>query len=282
MAAAALAIGDDLGFQEHEGRWQDVLHRHGLAWLAAVHSLGIAYVEISVGKAEVAERRLRVAREFLGSLGNVWWIDLVDGCLCDAVGAQDRPREFLRLADAFSASVQMTDRETLVRTPTVARQSPPASRVSTGGGSRREARARARGAKRCCAQTRERAAHARRGPRRARSTRRRRCGAKPSHREASSQGEPGSRCAPQFLTAYSRTAKTKSYSATPLAVTHALRTRLRELSGFEPLTSFWRRALAAIDNRVCISDAVGNMHSGGPEPLRAASAPDQALAGVSA
>jgi tetratricopeptide (TPR) repeat protein len=114
MAAAALATGDDLGFQEHEGRWRDVLHRHGLAWLAAVHSLGIAYVEISVGRAEDAERRLRVAREFLGSLGNIWWIDLVDGCLCDAVGAQDRPREFLRLADTYSASVQMTDRETLV------------------------------------------------------------------------------------------------------------------------------------------------------------------------
>ena len=79
-----------------------------------MHSLGIAYVEISVGKAENAERRLRVAREFLGSLGNVWWIDLVDGCICDAVGAQDRPREFLRLVDAFSASVQMTDRATLV------------------------------------------------------------------------------------------------------------------------------------------------------------------------
>ena len=114
MAAAALATGDDLGFWEHEGRWRDVLHRHGLAWLAAVHSLGIAYVEISVGKAANAERRLRVAREFLGSLGNVWWIDLVDGCLCDAIGAQDRPREFLRLVDVFSASVQMTDRETLV------------------------------------------------------------------------------------------------------------------------------------------------------------------------
>jgi hypothetical protein len=77
--------------------------------------LGIAYVEVSVGQAEAAERRLREAREFLGGLGNVWWVDLVDGCLCEAVGAQDRPREFLRLADAFATSVKMTDRATLVR-----------------------------------------------------------------------------------------------------------------------------------------------------------------------
>jgi len=115
MAVAALAAGDDAGFQEHEGRWRGVLDRHGLAWLAAIHGLGIAHVEISVGRAEGAERRLREAREFLGGLGNVWWIDLVDGSLCDAVGAQDRPREFLRLADAFATSVQMTDRATLVR-----------------------------------------------------------------------------------------------------------------------------------------------------------------------
>ena len=40
---------------------------------------------------------------------------MADGFLCEAVGAQDRPREFLRLADAFAASVQMTDRATLIR-----------------------------------------------------------------------------------------------------------------------------------------------------------------------
>ena len=47
-------------------------------------------------------------------LGNVWWLRLVDGCLCEAVRAQDRPREFLRLADAFAASVRLTDRGTLI------------------------------------------------------------------------------------------------------------------------------------------------------------------------
>ena len=115
MAVAALAVGDDSGFDEHEGRRRDVLDRHGLAWLAAVHGLSIAYVEISVGKAEAAERRLREAREFLAAIGNMWWVDLVDGYLCEAVGAQDRPREFLRLADAFAASVQMTDRQNLFK-----------------------------------------------------------------------------------------------------------------------------------------------------------------------
>ena len=67
-----------------------------------------------MGRAEAAERRLREAREFLAPLGNVWWLRLVDGCLCEAVRAQDRPREFLRLADAFAASVLLTDRGTLI------------------------------------------------------------------------------------------------------------------------------------------------------------------------
>ena len=115
MAVAALAVSDDLGFHEHEGRWRDVLDRHGLAWLAATHGLWIAFVEISVGKAEAAERRLREAREFLAAIGNIWWVALVDEFLCEAVRAQDRPREFLRLADAFEASVSLTDRGTLIR-----------------------------------------------------------------------------------------------------------------------------------------------------------------------
>ena len=37
----------------------------------------------------------------------------IDGFLCQAVGAQDRPREFLRLADALEASVLVQDRMTL-------------------------------------------------------------------------------------------------------------------------------------------------------------------------
>ena len=115
LAVAALAAGDDPGFHEHEERWQDVLNRHGLTWFAATHGLTIAFVEISAGKAEAAERRLREAREFLAAIGNIWWVTLVDEFLCEAVRAQDRPREFLRLADAFEASVQLTDRGTLIR-----------------------------------------------------------------------------------------------------------------------------------------------------------------------
>jgi hypothetical protein len=102
--------------------------------------LAIAFVEISVGKAEAAERRLREAREFLTAIGNIWWVDLVDGCLCEAVGAQDRPREFLRLADAFATSVQMTDRATLIRRQLVL------ARAHLFRGSAPEAEAAARGA----------------------------------------------------------------------------------------------------------------------------------------
>jgi class 3 adenylate cyclase/tetratricopeptide (TPR) repeat protein len=115
LAVAALATGDDPGFHEHEERWRDVLDRNGLPWFAATQGAWIATVEISVGKAEAAERRLREAREFLAAIGNIWQVDLVDSYLCEAVGAQDRPREFLRLTDAFTTSVQMTDRHTLIR-----------------------------------------------------------------------------------------------------------------------------------------------------------------------
>ena len=116
MAVAALAAGDDPGFHEHERRWRDVLDRHGLTWFAAAHGLMIAHVELSVGKAETAERRLREAREFLAAIGNVWWVDEVDGYLCEALRAQDRPREFLRLADAFTSSASpVPDPELLAR-----------------------------------------------------------------------------------------------------------------------------------------------------------------------
>jgi class 3 adenylate cyclase len=115
LAVAALAAGDDGGFQEHQEGWRDLLDRHGLAWLAAAQALEIAVVEISVGKADAAERRLREAREFFVSIGNLWYISIADEFLCEAVGAQDRPREFLRLADAFAATVLVTDRENLIK-----------------------------------------------------------------------------------------------------------------------------------------------------------------------
>ncbi len=39
----------------------------------------------------------------------------LDGYLCTAVAAQDRPREFLRLADAFDETLLVPDRQTLIR-----------------------------------------------------------------------------------------------------------------------------------------------------------------------
>ena len=114
MAVAALAAGDDGGFQEHLGRWRDLLDRHGLAWLAA-HAMEIAMVEMFVGKAEAAERRIREARDFFVAIGNLWYVSIADELLCEAVGAQDRPREFLKLADAFAATVLVADRQNLIK-----------------------------------------------------------------------------------------------------------------------------------------------------------------------
>ena len=115
LAAAALAAGDEAGFREHEARWRDVVDRHGLAWLAAAHGMMFAFVELWAGRAEAAERRLREAQQFFTQTGNVWYVSIADGYLCEAVYAQDRPREFLRLADAFAASSLMTDRHNLVK-----------------------------------------------------------------------------------------------------------------------------------------------------------------------
>ena len=115
MAVAALAAGDDAGFDEHEGRWRELLDRHGMAWLAAAHGMEMAFVETSVGKAEAAERRIREAREFFAATGNLLYTSVADEFLCEAVGAQDRPREFLRLADAFGATVPITDRQNLIK-----------------------------------------------------------------------------------------------------------------------------------------------------------------------
>jgi hypothetical protein len=115
MASAALAAGDEVGFRMHEERWRDVVDRHGLAWLAAAHGMEIAFVELWAGRAEAAERRLREAQQFFTQIGNVWYMSVADEYLCEAVYAQDRPREFLRLADAFAASSLMTDRHNLVK-----------------------------------------------------------------------------------------------------------------------------------------------------------------------
>jgi len=115
MAAAALAAGDEDTFEAHETRRRDVINRHGFAWLGATHGMELAFVELSVGRAESAERRLREALQFFTQIGNVWYMSITEGFLCEAIYAQDRPREFLRRADAFGASTLMTDRHNLIR-----------------------------------------------------------------------------------------------------------------------------------------------------------------------
>jgi class 3 adenylate cyclase len=115
LATASLAGGDEPGFHERERRWRDVIDRNGLGWLGATHAIPIAIVEHMCGRAASAERRLREAREMLAALGDVWWVETLDGELCAAVGAQDRPQEFLRMVDAFDVSLAIADRSSLVR-----------------------------------------------------------------------------------------------------------------------------------------------------------------------
>jgi class 3 adenylate cyclase len=115
LALAALGVGDQGGFHEHEQRWLEVVGQHGLAWLAATHALQIGSIETSSGDAVGGEKRLREARDVLAGLGDIWWVIAVDGNLCAAVAAQDRPQEFLRLADAFDESLLVPDRQTLIR-----------------------------------------------------------------------------------------------------------------------------------------------------------------------
>lgn len=115
LAAAALAVGDDSDFREQEREWREVIDRNGLSGLGAAQSIELAIAEIWAGNPGSAERRLREAREILAPLGFIWWVDGLDGVLCAAVEAQDRPREFLRLADAFEASVSFLDRDNSIR-----------------------------------------------------------------------------------------------------------------------------------------------------------------------
>ena len=55
----------------------------------------LAFVELVVGRAESAERRLQEALQFFTQIANVWYMNIAQGVLCEAVYAQDRPREFL-------------------------------------------------------------------------------------------------------------------------------------------------------------------------------------------
>jgi hypothetical protein len=114
-AVAALAQGEESSFREHEERWRETIDRHGLSWLGATHQLAMGQVETSVGHPERGEQRLREARATLAGFGDIWWCEAADATLCMAVGAQDRPREFLRLADALEQSVLVSSRQIVIR-----------------------------------------------------------------------------------------------------------------------------------------------------------------------
>jgi hypothetical protein len=115
VALGALGAGDGAAYRDHERRWREIVDRNGLTWLGAAHALAIANAEIWAGDPEGAERRLHEARGVLAALGDIWWIATLDSSLCMAVAAQDRPRAFLRLADAFEATAPVPDRQILIR-----------------------------------------------------------------------------------------------------------------------------------------------------------------------
>jgi class 3 adenylate cyclase/tetratricopeptide (TPR) repeat protein len=115
LAAAALAAGDEDAFQVHEARRLDAVDGHGLAWLSAAHGMELSFVELAVGRAESAERRLRESLQFFTGIANVWYMSVTEGFLCEAIYSQGRRQEFLRRADTFTASTLMGDRHHLIR-----------------------------------------------------------------------------------------------------------------------------------------------------------------------
>ena len=92
-----------------------MIDRNGLSGVGATHAIELAIAELWAGDPGSAELRLREARDILTPLGFIWWMDSLEGSLCAAVAAQDRPREFLRLADAFDATVVFIDRDISIR-----------------------------------------------------------------------------------------------------------------------------------------------------------------------
>ena len=112
---AALASGDEAEARAHERRFREVVERNGLTGLGAEHSLSIAETETWAGAPEAAVRRLWEAREILEPLGDIWWVSAADCALCSAVWAQERPREFLRQADALEISAFVADRAISIR-----------------------------------------------------------------------------------------------------------------------------------------------------------------------
>jgi len=106
---------DDDALEEREALWRAIIDGHGLPWLGATHEHLFACVETWVGRPDAAERRLRVAREVLATMGDLWWVGTLDSSLCRAVAAQGHERELLRLADALEAAALVPDRQMQIR-----------------------------------------------------------------------------------------------------------------------------------------------------------------------
>jgi hypothetical protein len=92
-----------------------MVERHWLDWLGAVHQLPLAHLEHQLGLPERMERRMSDARRVVLAAGDVWWLNSVDPLLGLAAYGQGRTREFLRIADAFDAEIQVFDRDARIR-----------------------------------------------------------------------------------------------------------------------------------------------------------------------
>jgi class 3 adenylate cyclase len=114
LAIASLAEGDHEAFAAHDGRRNEVIEHHGLAWLGAAQDLVVADVLLTAGDAVEAERLLVDAHDVLAALGDIWWMVQVDSFLASALTAQGRRREFLQRADMIDASTFVPDRQSRI------------------------------------------------------------------------------------------------------------------------------------------------------------------------
>ncbi len=114
LAAADLAEGN-IAFAERERERVEMVERHGLGWLGAALHIPLAHVEAQLGLPERVEQRMTEARQVVLATGDLWWLNAIDPLAGLAAYAQGRTRDFLRIADAFEAEMQVFDREARTR-----------------------------------------------------------------------------------------------------------------------------------------------------------------------
>jgi hypothetical protein len=114
LVAADLAEGTG-AIDDRERERVEMVERLGLGWLGAVHHLPLAHLEHQLGFPERIERRMSEAKQVLLATGDVWWLNAIDPLLGLAAYGQGRTRDFLRIADAFDAEIQVFDREARIR-----------------------------------------------------------------------------------------------------------------------------------------------------------------------